>query len=145
MRTDSILRFGIILGIAALVGCSTVDSRIARNRAAFESWPLEIREQVAAGKIDLGFTREQARMALGEPDRVFTRTTVDGAEEVWSYRERRPRIGIGIGVGFGGIAGSRAASGGVGVGLGGGYAGDEKLGLVFDRTGRVAAIEVRRG
>lgn len=128
----------------ALAGCATVGSRIAKNREAFSSWPPAVQEKVAAGQIDLGFTADQVRVALGEPDRVFTRTTADGSSEVWGYRERKPRLSFGVGVGLGGFSGSRAAGGGIGIGTGiGGYEDDEKLGVVFDRTGRVSSIEVR--
>lgn len=133
---------GVLLAGGIAAGCSSVDSRIARHRDVFSSWPPEVQEKVAAGEIGLGFTPDQVRVALGEPDRVFTRTTADGTVEVWSYRERRPRIGFGVGVGAGGIFGSRAAVGGIGIGTGG-YRDDEKLGVVFDRNGRVAEIETR--
>lgn len=139
------------LCLAALVwlalsaaGCSTVDSRIAKNRELFSSWPLAVQEKIAAGQIDIGFTADQVRVALGEPDRVFTRTTADGTSEVWSYRDRRPRIGFGVGVGMGGWHGGRGVGGGIGIGTGGGYRDDERLGVVFDRTGQVTAVEERR-
>ncbi|MDO8541250.1 MAG: hypothetical protein Q7S40_12500 [Opitutaceae bacterium] len=131
----------VSLGIA---GCSTVDSRIAKNREVFSSWPVAVQERVAAGQIDLGFTPDQVRVALGEPDRVFTRTTADGTSEVWSYRDRKPRLSFGVGVGMGGFSGSRHVGGGIGIGTGvRGYEDDEKLGVVFDRNGRVSAIETR--
>src|SRR5687768_16808348 len=88
-----------------LAGCSTVDSRIAKNREAFNTWPPGVQDKVVQGQIDIGFTPEQVRVALGEPDRVFTRTTGDGTSQVWSYRDRRPRIGFGVGVGMGSFGG----------------------------------------
>lgn len=126
----------------ALAGCSSVDSRIAKYRDAFSSWPPAVQEKVAAGRIDLGFTMDQVRVALGEPYRVFTRTTADGVSEVWSYRDRKPRFGVGVGVGVGVFRGSRVSGGGVGIGTGG-YHDDERLGVVFDRNGRVTAVEER--
>jgi hypothetical protein len=138
-------RAGILLAVLVfLSGCATVGSRIAKNRAEYETWPLAVREKVAAGQIDLGFTAQQVAVALGEPDRVFTRTTADGTSQVWSYRERGPRFGIGIGVGLGSWSSRRGGSfGTIGIGTGGGYQDDEKLGIVFDETGRVSAIETR--
>ena len=50
----------------AAAGCSTVGSRIEKNRAQYETWPLPVREKVAAGQIDLGFTTEQVAVALGQ-------------------------------------------------------------------------------
>src|SRR5438270_11416293 len=84
---------------ALLAGCSTVDSRIAHNRAAFNTWPPAVQDKVVAGQIDVGFTPDQVRVALGEPDRVWSRTTNDGTSEVWSYGDRGPRFGWGVGYG----------------------------------------------
>src|SRR5215212_572553 len=75
-------------GALFLAGCSTVDSRIAKNRAVFNTWPPAVQDRVVLGQIDIGFTVDQVRVALGEPDRVFTRTTGDGTSQVWSYRDR---------------------------------------------------------
>lgn len=138
-------RAGLLVAtLVVLSGCATVDSRIAKNRAEYETWPLAVREKVVAGQIDLGFTAQQVAVALGEPDRVFTRTTSDGTSRVWSYRDRGPRFGVGIGVGLGSWSGRRGGSfGTIGIGTGGGYQDDEKLGVVFDETGRVSAIETR--
>jgi hypothetical protein len=62
---------------------------------------------------------------------------------VWSYRDRGPRFSFGVGVGGGSWSGSRGTFGGVGISTGTGYHDDEKTGVVFDRTGRVTAIETR--
>lgn len=124
-------------------GCSTVDSRIAKNRELFNTWPTAVQDKVVVGQIDIGFSADQVRVALGEPDRVFTRTTADGTSQVWSYRDRGPRLGFGIGVGMGSFGGRGGSFGGVGIGSGGGYHDDEKMGIVFDVAGRVAAIETR--
>jgi outer membrane protein assembly factor BamE (lipoprotein component of BamABCDE complex) len=127
-----------------VAGCSTVDSRIADNRAAFNTWPPAVQDKVVLGQIDVGFTTEQVRVALGEPDRVFTRTTADGTSQVWSYRDRGPRFGFGIGIGTGSFGHRGGTFGGVSMGTGGGYHDDEKLGVVFDPSGKVASIETRQ-
>lgn len=137
---NTLLRFAAVFTFALVAGCSTVDSRIAKNRAEFSSWPPAVQDKVVAGKIDLGFTPEQVLMALGEPDRRFTRTTADGTTAVWSYRDHGPKISFGLGLGFGG----RRSGGFGGVVLGPGYQDDEQLGVVFDRTGKVSAIETRQ-
>ena len=131
-----------LMGALLLSACSTVDSRIARQRAEFSSWPPEVQDKVAAGKIDLGFTPEQVLVALGEPDRRFTRTTSDGTSAIWSYRDRGPRVSFGLGLGLGGFRGNSAFGGGVTLGTG--YEDGEQMGVVFDRTGRVSAIEMRQ-
>jgi hypothetical protein len=137
----SLLTVGLVTLLFA-TACSSVDSRIARNRAEFSSWPLAVQEKVAAGKIDIGFSPEQVLMALGEPDRRFTRTTADGTSAVWGYRDRAPKVSFGLGLGLGGFSGRSAVGGGVMLGTG--YNDDEQLGVVFDRTGNVASIETRQ-
>jgi len=126
-----------LLFAASLAACSTPASRVARNQAAFDSWPAEVREQVRAGKVAVGFTPEQVRVALGEPDRVFVRTTGAGETEVWAYRDLGPQLGVGVGVGTGGPAGGT-------LGLGWeSYDSREALRVAFE-GGQVSAIETRR-
>jgi hypothetical protein len=134
-----------LLSLATLLaaGCSTVDSRIAKNRDAFNTWPPAVQDKVVQGKIDIGFTAEQVRVALGEPDRVWTRTTADGTSQVWSYRDRGPRFGFGVGVGMGSFGHRGGSFGSIGLGTGTGYHDDEKMGVVFDPSGRVSSIETR--
>ena len=142
------MKFKTLLLITAAVGllvtgCSTVDSRIAKNRDLFNTWPPAVQDKVVVGQIDIGFTPDQVRVALGEPDRVFTRTTGDGTSQVWSYRDRGPRFSFGVGVGMGSFGHRGGTFGGIGVGSDAGYRDDEKMGIVFDATGRVSSIETR--
>lgn len=98
---------------------------------------MEVREKVAAGQVDIGFTPDQVRMALGEPERIATRTTADGQSEAWIYRKPSPRIGIGFGIG------SYSSNSAVGVGVSSGgwpLRPDESKRVVFD-GGRVTAVE----
>ena len=122
----------------ALAGCSTVESRVSNNRAAFDSWPPAVQQKVTAGQIDVGFSTDQVRMALGDPDYVFARSAVTGNFEVWSYRDRGPRFSFGLGMGS--FSGRSGYSTGIGVNTGGGYP-DEKMRVIFDHTGRVSSIE----
>jgi hypothetical protein len=139
------LSFIVAAALALLVaGCSTVDSRIAKNRAAFNTWPPAVQDKVVVGQIDVGFTTDQVRVALGEPDRVWARTTADGTSQVWSYRDRGPRFGFGVGVGMGSFGSRGGSFGSIGLGTGAGYQDDEKMGVVFDSSGRVASIETRQ-
>lgn len=114
---NTLPRYVAVFALALATGCSTVDSRIAKNREEFSSWPPAVQEKIVAGKIDLGFTPEQVLMALGEPDRRFTRTTADGTTAIWSYRDRGPHVSFGLGLGLGG----RRSAGYGGVVLGPGY------------------------
>jgi hypothetical protein len=128
-----------LLFAASLAACSTPASRVARNQAAFDSWPAEVREQVRVGKVAVGFTPEQVRVALGEPDRVFVRTTGAGETEVWAYRDLGPQLGVGVGVGVG-TGGT--AGGALGLGWES-YDSREALRVAF-YGGKVSAIETRR-
>ena len=80
------------------------------------------------------------RVALGEPDRVFARTTEKGSDEVWVYLDSGPRFSIGIGMG--GSSGSAAYGGGV-ILSDEGFRENEVLRVVFE-FGRVVAVEARR-
>jgi hypothetical protein len=79
-------RIALLLLFAALAaGCATPEARIKRNRAAFEALPPHIQENVRKGIVDIGYPKDAVRIALGPPDREYTRRTADGVVEVWSY------------------------------------------------------------
>ena len=118
-------------------GCSTVDSRISGHQADFNTWPPAVQQQVRAGHINIGFTREQVQVALGSPDHVFARTAATGSYEVWSYRDRGPRFSIGVGMASFG----RHSATGFGVATGTDPYPDERLRVIFDAYGRVNSIE----
>ena len=122
----------------AVSGCATTPAgRIERERAVFETWPPDVQARVRAGAVAPGFTPDQVRMALGSPDRVFTVVTGAASEEVWVYRNHRPRFTFGVGMGGGG--GSGFVSGGAMVSTGGPYP-DEVLRVTF-AGGRVSVLE----
>lgn len=134
MKTRALIA---VMFFAALASCSTVDSRIAKRAEAFAEWPPAIQEKVRAGQIDLGFTPEQVRVALGDPARTSTRTNSDGTTEIWSYRSGKPRVSFGVGLGT--SRGSTGYGGGVNVGTGD-HREDEAMRVIFS-AGRVSAIE----
>lgn len=141
MKLSSRLVTGVL--VLAAAGCaSTPSSRIQSARDVYNAYPMEVQERIASGQIDVGFTPEQVRMALGNPDRVTSRTTPDGSSEVWSYRDKGPRFSVGVGLGVGGGGGSTRVGTGVGVSTGGrrDYD-DEKTRVIFDQRGRVMAVE----
>lgn len=121
---------------ALICACATrPESRIAANRSAFDAYPAQTQEKIRNGEVEVGFTPEMARLALGDPDREYTRTTAEGTEDIWAYRDSGPRFGFGLGIGsFGSGLG-----GGLGVSTVG-DAPDDKLRLRF-KDGQVAAIE----
>ncbi|MBI3297148.1 MAG: hypothetical protein HYZ75_03225 [Elusimicrobia bacterium] len=137
MRTRALL--AVLLAAAA--ACSGPDTRIKRRQAAFDAYPPAVQETIRAGKVEIGFTREQAELALGKPDRRYTRKTAAGEQDVWAYGgggSARPRLGLGIGVGS--YGGGGAYSGGVGIGRG--ESGEDRLRVVFQGDA-VTGIEER--
>lgn len=142
MNTKLSLLIGT-LALALAAGCSTVDSRIDKNRAAFNTWSPAVQDKVVKGQVDIGFTSEQVKVALGEPDRIFTRTSADGTSQIWSYRDRGPKFGFGVGVGTGSFGSRGGSFGSVGINTGSGYYDDEKMGVVLDQRGVVTSIETR--
>jgi len=77
-----------ILVAVVLSGCATPDARIRRNQELFETFSPDVQARIRAGQVDIGFTPEMATMALGEPDRTYTRRTATGIYTVWSYTDR---------------------------------------------------------
>ncbi len=130
--------FSTFTGVLLIAACASPASRISDHQSAYDSYPPEVRSKIAAGQVDVGFTQEQARIALGEPARKFTRTTEKGATEVWAYTKTSPTFSIGIGSGFG-IGSSGFGGVGIGTSTGDGQP-DDKLRLVFE-NGRITSIE----
>jgi len=129
-----------LLFAALLSACSTPDSRIESNRAAFNQYPADVQEKIKAGRVDIGFTPEMVRMAIGEPVRQLTRKTESGDSEIWIYADSKPQVSLGLGfASFG-----HHSVTGVGVQTStGGYEPDEKTRVVF-RNGRVERVELRK-
>lgn len=132
---------------AAIAACASPQSRIKRHQAAFDSYPPGVQEKIRAGQADVGFTREQVEMALGAPERTYTRKTAAAAQEVWSYGlgSRGPRFGFGLGMGSG--RGRGGFGGGVGVATGFGAesrgADGASMRIVF-QDGVVFSVEKRQ-
>ena len=135
MRLLPLLLASVTLGLMA--ACSTPDSRISSNRAAFESFPPPVQAAIRAGRVEVGFNHEMVLMALGEPARKFTRTTDRGELEVWGYHDNTPQFSFGLGFASGGRG--SAMGGGVGV-SNGGYDPEEKTRIEF-QNGHVTAVE----
>jgi hypothetical protein len=101
----------LVAAALALAACSTIDSRIRRQQALFDSYPPNVQHHIRNGVIEVGYTPEMVVMALGEPDRKVEVRTDDGLADVWTYRKSVP--GFSVGMGTGGYVGS-----GVGLGTG---------------------------
>lgn len=127
----------VLFVTALLAACASTDSRIRDNQSAFDGYPPPVQQMIRAGQVGVGFTPEQVRMALGEPDRKFTRTAAEGTSEVWAYRDSGPSFSFGVG------GGSFGRGSGVGGGVGVSSAGDapdDKMRVSFF-NGVVASIE----
>jgi len=127
----------LLIAFALVAGGCSVQDRIARNPALFDSWPPVVQRLVEAGDIAPGFTPDQVRMALGDPDHIYTRTTAAGTDEVWGYRSHKPVITVGLG--FSGGGGSTRVGGGTVVSTGSPY-NDEVMRVIFS-GGLVVAME----
>jgi hypothetical protein len=86
MKTTHLIRLALIsvLGLW-LAGCSTPATRIKANPEAFARLTVDQQSLVKAGQVALGFDFEAVKLALGDPDRVTTRTDADGQTVVWHY------------------------------------------------------------
>ena len=73
------------LVLLMLWGCATPETRIRKNPELFASFTGDVQAKVRRGRIDLGFSRDMARMALGPPHRVHTRISKEERTEVWAY------------------------------------------------------------
>lgn len=125
--------------VLLLAGCatSTPQSRISEHRELYRSFPSEVQRKVSAGEVDVGFTEEMVRLALGDPDRRVARETEAGTDDVWVYASKEPRVSFGFGFGSYG----RRSGSSVGVSTStGGYGREERMRVIF-RDGKVTAVE----
>ncbi len=93
-----LLTFALFFAAVFLTSCNTVEHRIERNWSTFQSFPEDVRKNIRQGRVDIGYTKEMVRIALGEPDRVYTRRTAEKKTEVWAYTERT--VGSRMSIGF---------------------------------------------
>ena len=82
---DLFQRALLTAGLLVLMGCATPESRIKEKPEVFAGFPPDVQANVRAGKIDIGYDKDMVYIALGKPERQYTRKTKDGTTEVWSY------------------------------------------------------------
>lgn len=123
--------------VALACGCSTTSSRIQKNQQLFDTLPADAQANIRAGKVAIGYTPEMVQMALGDPDRRYTRTSEHGSSEVWAWASKAPAISFGVGIGGGG--GRTGVGTGVGITTGGDRS-DDKIRVIFE-GGKVTAME----
>lgn len=79
----------ILLGVLGLFlcGCETISSRIAHDQEFFQTLPANHQEKIRRGKVELGYTMREVKLALGAPSRKASRESAAGKQEVWVYTE----------------------------------------------------------
>lgn len=128
-----------------LAACASPERRIRRNQALFNTFPPAAQERIKKGQVDVGFTPDMVLLALGRPDRKYTRKSESETLEIWAYTDgtRNPAFGFSLGIGSG-FYGSNVYAGGVSVATGPNdslhY--DERIRVVF-RGGAVLSVETR--
>lgn len=138
MRLSSLLLSCVAASVLLLAGCaSTPQDRISQNRAIYERFPSDVQRKISAGQVDVGFTSDMVALALGTPDRKFTRAEAGGQSEVWVYLKQKPQFSFGIGVGGGSYHSGVATGVGVSTST---MPSDEFIRVVFS-DGRVSAVE----
>jgi hypothetical protein len=86
MKTQQLRNILIaVLSALWLVGCSTPATRIKADPETYARLTAEQQALVRAGQIGLGFDFDAVKLALGDPNRVSTRTDADGETVTWHY------------------------------------------------------------
>ncbi len=81
---------GTLLAVLALAaGCASPAKlrakRIQQEWDYFTSLPRETQDRLQFGQIEVGDSRKMAWIALGGPDREYTRVRKEGTNTVWAY------------------------------------------------------------
>ena len=72
--------------VLAVTGCmSTPERRIKNEPGVFAAFPALAQEKIRRGEIEIGFTKDMVRLALGRPHRTQTRITEAGGVDIWVY------------------------------------------------------------
>lgn len=135
LHLTSVLLSSTLL-LAAGCATSTPQTRISEHRELYRSFPSEVQRKVSAGEVDIGFTEEMVKLALGKPGRVFTRADADGESEVWVFYKREPKVALGFGVSSGGYGGVSS-----GVSMSTANEPDDEVMRVIFHDGKVTSIE----
>ena len=78
------LLFGLIVPLL-FSGCNTAAVRVLTNYETFSKLDPKVRANILRGRIELGYTPEMVRLALGRPNYASSAAAVKGGYNVWSY------------------------------------------------------------
>ena len=95
--------FPVLISCAVLVfivGCSTPQARINKEPEVFAKLSAIDQQLIREGKVAIGFTPEMVKLALGDPDRIYTRTDTNGVNEAWGYTTYETDDGVMLYRGF---------------------------------------------
>src|SRR5258708_4829348 len=98
MKSSVMLRCAVFASI--LSACASPQSRIKRHQAEFDAYPTAVQQKIRDGQADVGFTSEQVALALGRPDRRYTRKAAAATQEVWVYGYGSGVTSVGLGFGM---------------------------------------------
>ncbi len=68
-----------------LSGCNTAAVRALTNYETFSKLDPKVRANILLGRVELGYTPEMVRLALGRPNYSSSSAGVRAGREVWSY------------------------------------------------------------
>lgn len=78
----------LLIGLATSLlfsGCDTVAVRVLTNYDTFSKLDPKVRANIVRGRVELGYTPEMVRLALGRPNYSSSAAAVKGGYDVWSY------------------------------------------------------------
>ena len=87
----------VTIGVVMLfcAGCTLfkppVERRIEKNQAVFDTFPLEVKETLRRGQVEVGYDEEMVRIALGHPHRTYLRRHLEDEILIWVYFDERVR------------------------------------------------------
>ena|SRR5688572_22695428 len=123
-------RLALLCSVIVLGACGARERRIRKNQGLFSTYPPATQQAIRRGDVEVGFTKEMVLMALGKPDRVYSRSTEGSTQEIWGYGAVDgvvPGVGVAVGAGTGVLSGGYG-----GVSVGGISRTEERTRVVFE-------------
>jgi hypothetical protein len=86
----------LLVSLAFVAGCQTVDSRIKEKPEVFAKLDPATQDKVKQGIIELGYNEDTVYLALGAPDRKRESVSATGTSVTWIYNTYYDRYEGGI-------------------------------------------------